>query len=776
MLLPKMFLIVIALLLLPIGGIAQTPGQNTIPLTGTVLDANSRPVRSALLQLHSKSTSAIREAQSDATGRFVLEGVEVGEARLTVRLDGKTLSEKDIAVVQGTRLVITLDGARLSAEVATQISPVNEKVTVVGTPDRLATDITTAPNGLPTLSTTVAHEDLERTTVSRDLNEMFNRVPGVVDGTLQQGDIGNGIKVRGFFRSSHGAEVATYIDGMPQNLPAATIGVGFNDMSWLSPLLVEKAEIIKGPSSALYGNQNRAASIDITTRDTAETRASITAGSYGFVDASMVFSHRTGPVHTLISAELMRIGGYRKNSDFIHGTIFAKETFHAKNAVWGFRGYHQRSDWDAPGFLTLSALRAGIVKPTDADPASPPMYGNADRTNFTFTVRPAEGETGTTATAYVERYNRLRALSANATTLNLIRDNRWISGGRAVQTTQFGNRVGLQYGGELRSDYGSGESRQSVGGALTSNYLQAQNVNLFQYAGLVQAQLKLHSTVKITGGLRADAFHYNIQNLKLPASSIVYDKAVVTPKVGLLWAPRANFTTFFNMAQGYRTPEQTEISPPGSTGPLGATGGNPIGNLSPPKMTSYDYGFKTTLGRFSASADGFYIVNEGELLQISAYVFSSGGDATRIGWEAEGRYQFTRSFSGYVSLTDIVKSRLNNPVNAISFLLNVPQYVPKAGVAYSHSLRKGSIAANVDGFYYSGFPYYAGSPLTLSYTKPYSRYDFRGSYFVGKVELTGFAQLQPYKFSSEAMYSTAAGLFIDPAPKWSGGGTARLRF
>ncbi len=115
-------------------------------------------------------------------------------------------------------------------------------------------------------------------------------------------------------------------------------------------------------------------------------------------------------------------------------------------------------------------------------------------------VLPQNGETGLFLTAYAERYNRRRAPGANATTLNVQSDARWISGGRVVDTLLLRDRYALTVGGELRSDYGTGISRQQTANVFTGNYLQDQNLNLLQYDGFVQGQAKLLPSVKLMGG------------------------------------------------------------------------------------------------------------------------------------------------------------------------------------------------------------------------------------------------------------------------------------
>ncbi|MDQ2822191.1 MAG: TonB-dependent receptor plug domain-containing protein [Pseudomonadota bacterium] len=54
------------------------------------------------------------------------------------------------------------------------------------------------------------------------MSNIFRRVPGVAANNIDQGDTGNGFRMRGFgTEGTHGADTAMYGDGVPHNIPSS---------------------------------------------------------------------------------------------------------------------------------------------------------------------------------------------------------------------------------------------------------------------------------------------------------------------------------------------------------------------------------------------------------------------------------------------------------------------------------------------------------------------------------------------------------------------------
>ena len=294
----------------------------------------------------------------------------------------------------------------------------------------------TGPRSLPGAVTTVTSEDLATLDIGRDISNVFRRVPGVVANNIDQGDTGNGFRMRGFAtQGTHGADTAIYIDGVPQNIPSSQGGAGHGPafLEWMTGEMIDSVDIIKGPVSALYGDQNRAGSVAISTREggaATPSSAAVTLESYGGRRGTLVLSGEHGALRSLLIADRYSIDGFRARSGTDRSNLFWKLSTNIGDGVYSLRATYYKSKYAGAGYLSLPALEAGL------DPHSVmydlPGFGDAHRRTLVFNRRPASGQAGWFATAYVEDFERSRAIQ-NSTVLHTFGyDDRAISGARAA--------------------------------------------------------------------------------------------------------------------------------------------------------------------------------------------------------------------------------------------------------------------------------------------------------------------------------------------------------
>ncbi|MBS0355884.1 MAG: TonB-dependent receptor [Proteobacteria bacterium] len=655
--------------------------------------------------------------------------------------------------------------------------PVLETVVVRGEKVAHPAALDFSSTSLPTQVTVIDRSEIERTNVGPDAGDLLRRVPGIQAHNLGQGSIGTAIKMRGFLTASHGADVAVYVDGVPQNIPSSVINHGMNDLGWLAPEMIERIEVIKGPFSALYGDQNRAGAINIVTRSRAQSSMGIDVASYGATRATAVINGAQQSSDMLLVADLYRTDGYRDNSDETRGTLFIKGSQAIAGQNLSLRFVHHKADWSAPGFLNLNKLVSGAIRPTDRDTSTPALDGDAERSSLVFNLAPRYGDEGLSATLYAEDYQRRRSVGANTTDINMQEDDRRILGGRILNNLRIGDRANLALGAELRQDRGDGIVRRWSVSQATQDYLTNQNLDLLTYGLFVQGQYKPWRTLKLLGGLRWDGFDYSIRNRKLPAASTEYSGSVTTPRVGIVWTVFEGMELFANTGEGFRSPSQAELSPSGSFGPLGASGGVANTGLNAPKVRSRDAGINALLGDgWQLTGAVYHTTNEDEISQIAPGIFASVGNTTRDGWELEARWLGDDAFSWYGSFGKLIKARINSATPGTADRLSLPGNTIKTGVAYTRPAGAGRLLFNADVAYISATPYFEGTPLSLSHAKQYIRYDLRASLEHGVNRYTTYAVLQPLKYSSESIIGSAGGQLLDPRPQVIVGAAWQRRF
>ncbi len=112
--------------------------------------------------------------------------------------------------------------------------------------------------------------------------EVLEFVPGIIV-TQHSGDgKANQYFLRGF-NLDHGTDFATFVDGMPVNMPTHAHGHGYSDLNWLIPELVNRISYKKGPYFADEGDFSSAGTARLALFDTLPGGiASFTAGKNGY--------------------------------------------------------------------------------------------------------------------------------------------------------------------------------------------------------------------------------------------------------------------------------------------------------------------------------------------------------------------------------------------------------------------------------------------------------------------------------------------------------------
>ena len=210
-------------------------------VTGRVVDPQGASVANAEISLVPGAAQRTRSARSNADGAFTIDGVASGQYSLLVRAPGFTESSQSITVgSSASNVMVTL-----------QIAGVVEDVTVQGAMlGTAATGKTNLPvRDMPMTIHTVPGSVIEEQGVN-DLVGALQNVPGVYAFTNY--GIYEGYTFRGF------------LDLFPSLANQLVDGVRHEGNRINTQLTnIERVEVLKGPSSALYGGGAIGATVNL---------------------------------------------------------------------------------------------------------------------------------------------------------------------------------------------------------------------------------------------------------------------------------------------------------------------------------------------------------------------------------------------------------------------------------------------------------------------------------------------------------------------------------
>jgi outer membrane receptor protein involved in Fe transport len=608
--------------------------------------------------------------------------------------------------------------------------------------------VSTSSESLPAQVTVMDEADVKRLNVQNNA-DLFRKTPGVQSFSFGQGDIGNPFVMRGF-SSDHGSATAVYIDGVPQNLPSSSVGAhGMAEYGWLTPDMIERIEVIKGPVSALYGDQALAGAVNIVTKSRGQSSVSLGAGRFGLRKLGATYGGQFDKISAFAVAEEYRSNGYRNNSASERSNLFLRLSMPLGQGELSIQGSYNRGNWDAPGYLSYDALVAGLVDPRTS---LYPDGGRNKRQGMVLNYRSGT-EAGLALSAYANSIERSRFASfAPAGLQTQTFDQRDVAGARALYTWLLGGRATITAGAELRHDEGQAGAFRTVRQRRTGPVLRDYALDMDAVSIFAQGQVKVSDTIKLVGGLRHDRFDQAIENRAFPSNSGSGTSSITTPRAGAIYSPVPNLDLYANIGTGFRSAAATELSP-------SLAAGRSNFDLALPTIRSRDIGANARFGSLSIGASAYHSSLEKEIREVTpgSGIYASVGDTERRGAELNARFSFGSGAAVFGSYSR-VKARIRNPVVAgQDKVTGNPDKLIMAGAEYTHALADGLLVFDAYLQRVGHKPYYVGN-LERS-TPLYDIYNLRMTIEQGRSSYSLYAIFQPRDFASDQ-----AGATINPKP------------
>jgi len=273
---------------------AQSAGS----VAGTVASPANTPVVGAFVSID----SAPPQAQTDASGRFRIDGIPSGSHVVSIRRSGYTDAVSSIVVSSDT---VTRIDIVLSEKVATL-----SKVTVIGTKSDLA-ETRERLNQIPGSVAMVDGPQI-RATRQANLKDVLQFVPGVYIqprfGAADESQIS--IRGSGLRDNFHARGVNLLVNGMPYRNAD-----GFTDFESLELLTTEAIEVYKGGNALRYGGSTLGGAINLDTKtgySASPTSLFGQGGSFGFYKTQLEAGDSRGAADYYASYARTSVDGYRQ--------------------------------------------------------------------------------------------------------------------------------------------------------------------------------------------------------------------------------------------------------------------------------------------------------------------------------------------------------------------------------------------------------------------------------------------------------------------------------
>ena len=460
------------------------------------------------------------------------------------------------------------------------------------------------------------------------------------------------VSIRGFgARSAFGIRgIRLLVDGLPETTPDGQAQVDNLDLG-----MMDKVEVIRGPSSGLYGNASGGV-ISYYTEDPPEqpfAEARLTVGSYNLQRYQLKTGFSNEKLGLLLHGSRTTIDGYRTNSAAESSLINGKLTFQispASNLRMVFN-YMDSPTAEDPGGINLEQAKE--------DPSS------ARDRNLSFQAGEAisQGKVG-----FVYGLDLPKEQSLQANFYYVFRDfasflpfegggrvkfdrSFWGGGVNHLMTRTAGSaKVQMRTGVELASqtdDRTRFDNLQGVEGDKTLD--QAESFSTLGFFHVQEWQFR--ERLQLRGALRFETIQIEAEDrfLSNGDASGSQDLNSLNPSIGLNYQLNNGLYGFATVSTSFETPTLTELS----NNPAGSGGFNP--ELDPQRSTNYEIGLKGMLqSRFKYEIALFHIRVKDELIPFELEDFPgrtfyrNAGQSIRNGVELSGQYNFARGWNAFL--------------------------------------------------------------------------------------------------------------------------------
>lgn len=623
-------------------GIAPSAQSVRATVQGTVHDRTGAVVPGVTMTLVAAQSGTARIAVTDTRGTYKFDGLPAGQYELRAVLSGFGSETASITAAEGeTRTV----------DITLRIAPLAEVVTVT----RSEQDPAAVPNAV----SVIQGDQIQSFQRKASPAEAFAGIPGFFVENRRNFSLSGGVQLA--IRAPlprfgiRGLQIVQ--DGVPLTLADGTTEPTNMDLGSIG-----RVEIIRGPSSVLYGNSaGGVVSLrsEFPSSGTLVVEPDVQFGSYGYRHQQLKVHGSSGRISYLVNASHLEVDGFRTHSaaDVRRANFVLRAVLSPSTALRGVFNVYDLPFGESANTLTLAdarnsprSIRPQAITQGWGETTTQGQGGVSLEHNFGGGhVFRATGwglwrnvrnpipfaviDLGRKASGFRSEYEGSSRLSSVPVT--------WTTG---VDVSRQGdNRLesendGVPFGG---------------GPALAGAVLIDQREEVLSVGPFVQARAQLGNQWGVTAGVRYDHYNFSADDHFLNDGDQSGGRTLdaVSPMVGVTFAVSDQLSLYSNVATAYQTPTTVELS----NTPTGAGGFN--NQLGPETLKSFEVGARGSIDawRVRFEADTYVSRLEDALVPFArpdeAIFFRNAGQASRNGLEALVEWRPTARIAARLSYT-----------------------------------------------------------------------------------------------------------------------------
>ena len=402
-------------------------------------------------------------------------------------------------------------------------------------------------------STIISSDEIEGEYFDKALY-MLQKVPGVVIRDYGQGAVASNFIMRGL-QLGHNTGVAIFVDGVPLN-ESTSHGDGYGDFNTIVPEDIDYIEVIKGPSSALYGQFARAGVINIITKRNGDfSLYKLGAGDFNRQRFAASAGHEDGGLKSVFGAEISRSEGATDHSAWQLGNATGKLTYDfTENLRGGLTLNMHATEWDHPEYLTREQWEAGeywSAKPLGGGERH--RYGLS--TNWTYDTA-KNNSFNLLFYGYTMNLTRYRDKD---TTVNEEFHDRDMYGGSASYIWSFEgqsikNALTVGVDGQVELTHTINATNPSRIASAREDITVNGESTINTWSAYFQNQFSPYRPWQIVLGARYDHIDGDLDNQLTHQSSKMEAFEIFSPKAALEYTPIEGYTVFTTYGEGFRLP------------------------------------------------------------------------------------------------------------------------------------------------------------------------------------------------------------------------------